>query len=246
MATAKSQRIGIWIIAIALTVGTLGGFLVMILAPKNQEGERVRIERIEKEYQAAYDAYQKKVDVINDRIAAELSTRYFETFHSQTSRIGEFDAASVDKLTTEDITQGDGEEVTKDSSYSVYYFGWNPSGKMFDSSFNADKTALGQPLDRQSSGTWVFPGGQTGNVITGWSEGVLGMKIGGIRELTLPADKAYGEQGGSADIPPNTPLKFVLMVIPTPDRSETEAIEQPKIPQELNDYYRRNYGTTGQ
>ena len=243
MATAKSQRIGIWIIAIALTVGTLGGFLVMILAPKNQASEQVRIERLEKEYQSALDEYQKKVNAINDRIAGELSTRYFEEFHQQTARIAAFDASGVKEIATEDLKQGDGEEVTAESSYSVYYFGWNPSGKMFDSSFNEDETALGQPLDHQSSGTWVFPGGQTGNVITGWSEGVLGMKVGGIRELTLPSDKAYGEQGSGENIPPNTPLKFVIMVIPTPDRSETEAIQQPTVPQELNDYYRRTYGT---
>lgn len=243
MATAKSQRIGIWIIAIAMIAGTLGSFLVMVLAPRNQESERVRIEKMEKEYQTAYDAYQTKVNAINDRIAGELSARYFETFHQQTSRVAAFDAASVTELTTEDITQGDGEEVTSESTYSVYYFGWNPSGTMFDSSFNADKTALGSPLDRQSSGTWVFPGGQTGNVIDGWNEGVLGMKIGGIRELTLPADKAYKDQGSGEHIPPNTPLKFVIMVIPSPDRSEIESIEQPPVPQELSDYYRRTYGT---
>ena len=242
MATAKSQRIGIWIIAIALTAGTLGSFLVMVLAPKNQASEQARIERLEKEYQSAYGDYQKKVDEINDKIAADLSDKYFGEFHQYTSRVAAFDADSVKELAIEDLKQGDGEEVTDESAYTVYYFGWNPVGKMFDSSFNEDKTALGQPLDRQSSGTWVFPGGQTGDVITGWTEGVLGMKVGGVRELTLPADKAYGEQGSGADIPPNTPLKFVIMVIPTPDRSATETIEQPTVPRELNDYYRRTYG----
>lgn len=242
MATARSQRIGIWIIAIVLTAGTLGSFLVMVLAPKNQAAEQTRIERLDKEYQTAMGEYQKKVNTINDKIAAELSKKYFDEFHQQASRITSFEANDVKELKTEDLKQGDGEEVDAESSYTVYYFGWNPSGKMFDSSFNEDKTALGQPLDRQSDGTWVFPGGQTGNVITGWTEGVLGMKIGGIRELTIPADKAYGAQGQGADIPANTPLKFVIMVIPTPDRSETESIKRPEAAQELKDYYRRTYG----
>ena len=242
MATAKSQRIGIWIIALVLLAGTLGSFLVLILAPKNQATEQARIEKLESEYQVVYDEYQAKVDAINNKIDTELSRQYFEEFHQQTSRIAAFDAESVTGLTTEDLKIGDGDVAADDSTYSVYYFGWNPSGKMFDSSFNEDQTALGSPLDRQSTGTWVFPGGNTGSVIDGWTEGILGMKVGGIRELTLPADKAYGEQGSGEDIPANTPLKFVIMLIPTPDRSEAEAIPQPEMPQELKDYYRRIYG----
>ena len=242
MATAKSQRIGIWIIALVLLAGTLGSFLVLILAPKNQATEQARIEKLESEYQVVYDEYQAKVDAINNKIDTELSRQYFEEFHQQTSRIAAFDAESVTGLTTEDLKIGDGDVAADDSTYSVYYFGWNPSGKMFDSSFNEDQTALGSPLDRQSIGTWVFPGGNTGSVIDGWTEGILGMKVGGIRELTLPADKAYGEQGSGEDIPANTPLKFVIMLIPTPDRSEAEAIPQPEMPQELKDYYRRIYG----
>ena len=242
MATAKSQRIGIWIIALVLLAGTLGSFLVLILAPKNQATEQARIEKLESEYQVVYDEYQAKVDAINNKIDTELSHQYFEEFHQQTSRIAAFDAGSVTGLTTEDLKIGDGDVAADDSTYSVYYFGWNPSGKMFDSSFNEDQTALGSPLDRQSTGTWVFPGGSTGGVIDGWTEGILGMKVGGIRELTLPADKAYGEQGSGEDIPANTPLKFVIMLIPTPDRSEAEAIPQPEMPQELKDHYRRIYG----
>ena len=242
MATAKSQRIGIWIIALVLLAGTLGSFLVLVLAPKNQATEQARIEKLESEYQIVYDEYQAKVDAINDKIDAELSSQYFEEFHQQTSRTAAFDAGSVTSLTTEDLKIGDGDVAADDSTYSVYYFGWNPSGKMFDSSFNEDQTALGSPLDRQSTGTWVFPGGSTGGVIDGWTEGILGMKVGGIRELTLPADKAYSEQGSGEDIPANTPLKFVIMLIPTPDRSETEAIPQPEMPQELKDYYQRIYG----
>jgi len=42
------------------------------------------------------------------------------------------------------------------------------------------------------------------------------MKVGGVRELTIPASLAYGEQGSGADIPANTPIKFILMIIPTP------------------------------
>jgi hypothetical protein len=54
------------------------------------------------------------------------------------------------------------------------------------------------------------------------------MKIGGVREITLPSDKAYGEQGSGDSIPPNTPLKFIVMAIPLP-----EQIPQPEVPASL-------------
>ena len=70
-----------------------------------------------------------------------------------------------------------------------------------------------------------------GQVIKGWSNGVVGMKVGGVRELTIPSEQGYGATGSGASIPPNTPLKFVMMVIPTP--------EQVEVPQELIDLYSR-------
>ena len=48
----------------------------------------------------------------------------------------------------------------------------------------------------------------------GWYDGVEGMKIGGVREVTIPAGLAYGETGSGEDIPPNTPIKFLIMAIP--------------------------------
>ena len=72
-------------------------------------------------------------------------------------------------------------------------------------------------------------------VIEGWQKGIVGMKIGGIRELTIPSDLAYGETGSGEDIPANTPLKFIVMAIPP--------VEEVEMPQVLKDYYKRQYGT---
>ncbi|MNR39997.1 FKBP-type peptidyl-prolyl cis-trans isomerase [compost metagenome] len=58
------------------------------------------------------------------------------------------------------------------------------------------------------------------------------MKVGGVRELTIPADKAYGATAKSEDIPANTPLKFIIMIIPTP-----ETIAQPTPSEELMKLY---------
>ena len=60
------------------------------------------------------------------------------------------------------------------------------------------------------------------------------MKIGGVRELTIPSSQAYGETGSGDKIPANTPLKFVVMAIPP--------VEEIPTPQIIKDYYKRQYG----
>lgn len=220
MATKRSQRIGIWIIAIALLVGTLGSFLVLILAPQNEAADQARLEALSAEYQKEYEIYQEKVNAQ----ASELSDQYYEVFKPYESRVAEFDADETKELVTHDLKTGEGEELTNESSFTAYYIGWSPKGEVFDSSFN--ESSLKAPIAAE-------PGG----VIKGWTEGVAGMRVGGVRELTIPSDMAYGEAGSGEAIPPNTPLKFVIMVIPTPER-----IEEPEVPDELLRLYQRMNG----
>ena len=215
MATTKGQRIGIWVIAAFMLFGTIGSFMAIIFASKNSQSDAARLKELTAQYQDAMTAYQKKVDAQT----AELSSRYFEFFSSFQSRVSAFDAASVTSLSSQDLQVGTGDELNSDSSFSAYYIGWSPSGEVFDSSIKDG--ALIAPFS-------VTPGG----VITGWTEGTVGMRVGGVRELSIPSDKAYGETGSGDTIPPNTPLKFVIMVIPTP-----EAIESPEMPAELMQYY---------
>lgn len=192
MSATKGQRIGIWAIAIFMFVGTIGSFVAIVLANNNQQSDQTRANEL-------YKAYQKEVA---DQ-STQLSEKYFNTFNQYSSRPAAFDAASVTELQTNDIVVGDGEDITSESSFTAYYIGWNPTGKVFDSSIEG--TTLKAPFT-------AAPGG----VIEGWTKGVNGMKVGGVRELTIPASLAYGEQGSGADIPANTPIKFILMIIPTP------------------------------
>lgn len=217
MATQTRQRIGIWVIAIVMVIGTIAGFAAMILGPKNQVSDQTRYQQLMADYQKQIQDYQAKVTAQGN----ELSKQYYDTFKQYESRPAAFDAASVTELKKDDLKVGDGDSITKDSEFSAYYIGWNPSGKVFDSSISG--TSLKAPLD-------VKPG----SVITGWTEGVDGMKVGGVRELTIPADKAYGSSGQGADIPANTPLKFIIMIIP-----KQEAIPQPQASQELQQLYAR-------
>lgn len=205
MAATRGQRIGIWIIAAFMAIGTVGSFAIIVLANQNQQTDQARINSLTAEYQAKVAAQ-----------ATELSAKYFDTFNQFASRVGTFDAASVTELKTEDLAEGDGETLTTESSFTAYYLGWTPDGKIFDGSI--DGTSLKAPFTVQP-----------GQVIEGWTNGVVGMKVGGVREITIPSEQAYGATGSGESIAPNTPLKFVIMVIPTP---ETVA-----VPQELQNYY---------
>jgi FKBP-type peptidyl-prolyl cis-trans isomerase len=218
MATPKSQRIGIWIIAIVMTIGTLGSFAVIVLANKNNATTQARVDELTAKYKKDTDDYQAKVDAQ----AKELSEKYYDDFSTYEDRPAKFDRDSVKELKKDDLREGDGKKLGKDATFTAYYIGWTPNGKVFDSSIDGDK--LKAPIN-------VTPGG----VITGWSKGVEGMKVGGVRELTIPSDEAYGEKGNGDNIPPNTSLKFIIMVIPAP-----KTIPQPEMPQELIDYYSKN------
>lgn len=209
MSTPRSQRIGIWIIAIVMTVGTLGSFLVMALSVDNNKNET-------EELQKAYTKYQSQ---INDQ-SKELSTKYYDIFKQYSNIPAKFDGALVTSLTKTDLKIGDGEEIKKGTPYSAYYIGWNPKGVVFDQSIKND--ALSSPI----SG---------GSLIQGWEEGVIGMKIGGVRQLDIPSEKAYGNTKKSDDIPANTPLKFIVMVIP-------EVTEIP-MPQIIIDAYTKQAAT---
>lgn len=105
-----------------------------------------------------------------------------------------------EELVIEDIIEGTGKEVIAGASISCHYVGvaWS-TGAEFDASWNR-----GEPLD--------FNAG-VGQVITGWDQGLLGMKAGGRRRLEIPAHLAYGEAGAGTDVGPNEALIFVVDLV---------------------------------
>ena len=215
MATTKAQRLGILIIMIVTVIGTLGSFAVMILATNSDSQDAARKQKLQSDYQASYNDYQKQVDAQ----AAQLSAKYFDGFSQYSSRVAAFDLDSVKTLETEDLLIGDGELISDSTKFAAYYIGWNPKAKVFDQSING--TQLKSPFS-------ITDGLANTGVIQGWKEGLIGMKIGGVRLVSVPSDKAYGETGQGDDIPPNTPIKFVVMAISMP-----EQIKQPEVSPEL-------------
>jgi len=101
-------------------------------------------------------------------------------------------------LQYEDIVEGTGPSPTPGKSVTVNYTGTLESGKKFDSSFDH-----GKPYE--------FVIGR-GNVIKGWDEGLMSMKVGGKRKLIVPPALGYGRQG-SGNIPPNATLIFEVELL---------------------------------
>ncbi|WP_420405661.1 FKBP-type peptidyl-prolyl cis-trans isomerase [Nisaea sp.] len=103
-------------------------------------------------------------------------------------------------LTLTDLTVGSGAVAAENASVTVHYTGWLMDGTKFDSS-----------LDRNAPFTFTLGAGR---VISGWEKGVEGMKVGGKRQLIIPADMGYGRRGaGGGVIPPNATLKFEIELI---------------------------------
>lgn len=225
--TSPKQRIIIVLIAILMLGSTFALYAGIVLNYQNAGNTTINNTLTDEEtqrFQELLAEYQAKID----EQSAELSKKYFDTFKQYRSRVKAFNAAGVTELKVTDLKVGTGREITEldDVDYAAYYIGWLSDEKIFDSSFDdaANPTALKEPLY-----------GST-NMIQGWLEGIAkgteegfiwdGMRIGGVREITIPSVLGYGatEQG---DIPANSPLKFVVMLIETPPEVEyPEGLEE--------------------
>lgn len=109
--------------------------------------------------------------------------------------------AQVTQLTKNDSRVGAGAEAVAGRTVTVHYTGW-----LYDAS-RPDKKGTQFDSSRTSNDPFSFQLGAS-QVIQGWDEGVAGMKVGGQRTLTIPADKGYGARGAGGVIPPNATLIF--------------------------------------
>ena len=120
--------------------------------------------------------------------------------------------AAEKTLQVEILQEGSGEGAKSGDSLVVHYTGTLENGQKFDSS-----------LDR---GNPILVKLGEGKVIAGWEQGLLGMKVGEKRRLTIPPSLAYGPQGSGDVIPPNATLIFeveLLFINPIKNNGETPA-----------------------
>ncbi len=130
--------------------------------------------------------------------SSSASTQTVETSASVTTSSSS--TKTINGIQIEDVEVGDGTEAKRGNTVSVNYLGTlATNGRKFDSSY-----------DRNEPFTFKLGSGQ---VIEGWEKGIVGMKEGGKRILTIPPDKAYGPSGYPPVIPANATLKFEVELV---------------------------------
>ncbi|MDY7232290.1 FKBP-type peptidyl-prolyl cis-trans isomerase [Hyalangium rubrum] len=102
-------------------------------------------------------------------------------------------------LQVDDVKVGTGAEAKAGKTVTVHYVGTLTNGSKFDSS-----------RDRRQGFSFELGAGE---VIQGWDQGVAGMKVGGLRKLTIPPELGYGARGFPPVIPPNSTLIFEVELL---------------------------------
>ncbi len=221
--TSPRQRLVIFGIAVFMLLSTFALYASVVISSGDSSSTTTSALSDEEEnrYEELLAAYQDE----SNKQMTSLSDQYFGEFSNYKSRVKSFNAADATKVAYEDLKIGDGAEVNSDEfvDYSAYYIGWLSDETIFDSSFDdsANPSSLTLPLEG------------TTQLIQGWLDGIQGMKIGGVREITIPAALGYGDQD-QGSIPANSPLKFVIMLIPK--------VESVEMNEELYNLYAKKYG----
>jgi FKBP-type peptidyl-prolyl cis-trans isomerase FkpA len=108
---------------------------------------------------------------------------------------------TADGLYYRDITVGTGSVISVNHTIAVYYSGSLPDGTVFDSI-----------LSPATPFSFLLGAGQ---VIAGWDEGLVGMRVGGVRQLIIPSTLGYGAAGTGGKIPPQATLVFTVTMVST-------------------------------
>lgn len=212
--TSWKQRLIIALVAIILLGSSVAVYVAIVLSGDGGTNYASKsTTELESLYEEAYGEYEAR--------ATELSADYFDEFSSYRSSVKAFNAAAANSsgVQSNDLKEGDGATVAN-GQYSAYYIGYCADETIFDSSFDdfENPTTLRAPLDVQES-----------NLIAGWYTGVDGMKIGGVREITIPGELAYGDTYEiCGDY--NSPLKFIVYAV----ENDAKILE---ITEKLNQIY---------
>ena len=211
--TSVGQRVAISIIAFFMLGLIIASYAAIIVGNGNSSSAASSETKLSDDRMKYYqDKYAEKLAKFK-----EVSKSDFDKFSPYLSEIKAYNetAANESGVQVRDLLKGTGRTIgEKDGDYLAYYVGWCADESVFDSSFDNDKkpTAFAKALD-------VSVG-----MIEGWYQGAQGMKLGGVREITVPSELAYKDQteicGGY-----NKPLRFLIMAVPSEDPLKTASSE---------------------
>ena len=207
--TSPKQRIFISIIAIVMLGSIIASYAAIVISGNSSSASSSDSEGVSN---AVLLAYENEYSEASEKLAS-VTTDYFNEFIQYKSRVTAYNetAANSDGLAVYDLKEGTGRELTEgDNDYLAFYIGWCADEEVFDTTFDDpdDPTSFKGVFDL----SYDDPIMGSSSPIEGWSLGVQGMKLGGIRELTIPGELAYGDSyeicGGYS-----SPLKFIIMAV---------------------------------
>ena len=210
--TSPKQRIFISLIAFLMLGSMIAGYALIIANGGKNTTETSNEIKVDEAKIAELESKYNEVEAE----FKEATKGDFDKFIAFKSEIKGYNEASANAgvVQTRDLKVGSGRELADgDTDYLAYYVGWCADESIFDSSFDNSKnpTAFSKILDASVG------------MIEGWNVGVVGMRLGGIREITIAGELAYGSSmeicGGY-----NKPLKFLVMAKERTD--ELEAISK--------------------
>ena len=210
--TSLKQRIVISVIAIVM-VGSIVASYAAIVINGGKSSSSATDSGVSEEKIAQYsEEYTEKLAAFKKVSANDFNK--FVTYKSEVKAYNET-AANENGVATRDLLKGEGRKLAEDDmDYLAYYIGWCADETIFDSSLDSttSPTAFDKALDASLG------------MIEGWNAGVIGMRLGGVREITVPGELAYGSSmeicGGY-----NKPLKFLVMAVENVDPLKTAAAE---------------------
>ncbi len=208
--TSPKQRVFIIAIAIIMLGSIIASYAAIVINGNKSnadDGESQIDDAKVAQYEEEYTKKQAEL--------ADATKDDYDTFIQYKGEIKAYNEASANEggVQTRDLLKGSGDKLAEgDNNYLAYYVGWCADESVFDSSFdnNDNPTEFANILDPSAG------------MIEGWNKGVVGMRLGGVREITIPGELAYGESreicGGT-----NKPLKFLVMAVANEEPLKTLA-----------------------
>ena len=199
--TSFRQRLVIIIVTVVLLASTVAIYIGIVM---NYSGNGNSVA--DNSMDEVLAELEKKATELEAELAVKtspMSDQYFDEMSGYRANVKAYNAAAVKELDVIELSEGEGEELVEGSTeYFAYYIGWCPDESIFDSSFDSstEPTSLKSPL-------------RGGDMIDGWKQGIIGMKPGGVREITMPGELAYGESREICGAK-NSPLKFIVKILP--------------------------------
>ncbi len=189
MAASNGQRIAAFLLAMLFLLSTIGATAYIIWEINREEGGIVDDNSLT--IDETQDAKESASEACGAGTIAAVDPRPIPTVTSNSGAI-----TTLEKI---DVKVGDGEEVQPGDCVAALYYGTLASnGEKFDGNYES-----GKPIEFSLTG-----------VIQGWTDGIPGMKVGGVRRLLIPAAQAYGERDNGS-IPANSDLIFEVEIVST-------------------------------